>query len=197
MSGSEPIQLAGRRAAELARDMLAYSGAGRFVIEPCDLGAAAEETGRLAAAGARAPVEIHYRFEDGLPLIEADQAQIRQVLMSVITNAAEALEPDGGTIEVRGDTVELPDRRLQYADDLPAGRFVRLEVEDNGVGMDGESLGRLFDPFFTTKFIGRGLGLAAVAGIVRVHRGAIHVTSELGASGRCRRCSSRVPSGLT
>ncbi len=160
--------------------MLAYSGAGRFVIEPCDLGAAAEETGRLAVTGTRAPVEIHYRFEDGLPLIEADQAQIRQVLMSVITNAAEALEPDGGTIEVRVDTVELPNHRLEYADELPAGRFVRLEVEDDGVGIDEESLDRLFDPFFTTKFIGRGLGLAAVAGIVRVHRGAIHVTSELG-----------------
>lgn len=177
----EQIELAGARAAELARDMLAYSGMGTLIVEPVDLPALVEETGRLVSAGRTTAVEIGYRFEDGLPPIVADATQIRQVLMSLMTNAAEALGATGGSIAVRADVVDdVPLDGFRLADADLAGPYVRLEVEDSGAGMDGDTLANLFDPFFTTKFTGRGLGLAAVLGIVRRHGGAIRVTSELG-----------------
>jgi signal transduction histidine kinase len=177
----EQIELAGTRAAELARDMLAYSGKGAIVVEPVDLPALVEETGRLVTAGTAAGVELGYRFEEGLPPIVADANQIRQVVLSLVTNAAEALGTTGGSIEVRADVVdEIPGDGFRLPEAAPAGPFVRLEVEDHGMGMDSDTLAHLFDPFFTTKFTGRGLGLAAVLGIVRGHGGAIRVTSELG-----------------
>jgi len=176
----EQIGIAATRAAELARDMLAYSGMARFTAEAVDLRALVEETGRLVAAGSAAAIEIGYHFEEGLPAIEAEETQMRQVMMSLVTNAAEALGAAGGAIEIRADVVDgVPDAPFRFADELAAGPYVRLEVEDNGAGMDAETLAHLFDPFFTTKLTGRGLGLAAVLGIVRGHRGAIGVTSEL------------------
>ncbi len=181
----EQIQIAGSRAAELARDMLAYSGRGLIAVEPVDLPALVRETGRLVSAGSAAEIEIDYVFEDGLPPIVADATQIRQVVLSLVTNSTEALGATGGTIEVRADVVaEIPGDGFKLPSAPLVGPFVRLEVEDCGVGMDDETLASLFDPFFTTKFTGRGLGLAAVLGIVRVHRGAIRVTSELGSGTR-------------
>ena len=177
----EQIELAGKRAAELARDMLTYSGRGTIVVEPVDLPALVQETGRLVSAGTAAPVEIEYRFEEGLPPIVADATQIRQVVLSLVTNAAEALGTTGGSIEVRADLVDdIPGEGFRLPEAALVGPYVRLEVEDGGVGMDDDTLANLFDPFFTTKFTGRGLGLAAVLGIVRGHGGAIRVTSELG-----------------
>ena len=178
----EQIELAGRRAAELADDMLTYSGRGTIVVEPVDLAALVRETGRLVSAGTEAAVEIEYRFEAGLPSIVANATQIRQVVLSLVTNAAEALGTTGGSIEVRADVVDdIPADGFRLPDAPLVGPYVRLEVEDGGVGMDADTLANLFDPFFTTKFTGRGLGLAAVLGIVRGHGGAIRVTSELGA----------------
>ncbi len=177
----EQIEVAATRAAELARDMLAYSGEGTIIVEPVDLPALVEETGRLVSAGNAGVIEIDYRFEQGLPPIVADATQIRQAVMSLVTNAVEALGPGGGSIEIRADTVnDVPGDGFRLPDAMAPGPYVRLEVEDGGVGMDDETLANLFDPFFTTKFVGRGLGLAAVLGIVRGHGGAIRITTELG-----------------
>jgi PAS domain S-box-containing protein len=177
----EQIELAGAGAAELAHDMLAYSGMGEFIVEPVDLPRFIEETGRLVSAGSTAPIEIDYRFEEGLPAIVADPTQIRQVLMNLLSNAAESLGEDGGAITARARVAAgVPESGFMFANELLPGPYVRLAVEDRGAGMDDETLAHLFDPFFTTKFTGRGLGLAAVLGIVRRHHGAIKVASQSG-----------------
>jgi signal transduction histidine kinase len=177
----EQIEIAAKRAAELARDMLAYSGKGRFDVEAVDLHTLVEETGRLVSAGTAGKIEIVYDFEEGLPAIDAAPTQVRQAVMNILTNASEALDGTEGSIEVRADVVdEMPGGGFRFADTLLPGPYVRLEVEDTGIGMDADTLAHLFDPFFTTKLTGRGLGLAAVLGIVRGHRGAIRVASTLG-----------------
>ena len=126
---------------------------------------------------------LHCAFATELPAIEADITQLRQIVMNLITNASDALADQKGTISIRTDVVRvtrdyLADTYLD--DDLPEGEYVYLEISDSGIGMTKEVKQRIFDPFFTTKFTGRGLGLAAVLGIVRSHRGALKVESEPG-----------------
>jgi signal transduction histidine kinase len=177
----DEIEVAATKAAELAQAMLAYAGMARVVVEPIELPPLVKEIGRLVSAGSNAPIAITYGFDERLCRIQGDAMQIRQVVISVVTNAVEALGAEGGSIDVRGDLVDgIALDGFRFADELPEGPAVRLEVEDHGAGMDAETLARLFDPFFTTKFTGRGLGLAAVLGIVRGHRGAIRVTSAPG-----------------
>jgi CheY-like chemotaxis protein len=124
-----------------------------------------------------------YSLAEGLPAVESDATQIRQVVMNLITNASDALDDMRGIITVTTGVMECDEAYLSesYLDDrLPGGTYVTLEVSDTGCGMDSETIRRIFDPFFTTKFTGRGLGLAAVLGIVRGHKGAIKVYSEVG-----------------
>jgi two-component system cell cycle sensor histidine kinase/response regulator CckA len=127
---------------------------------------------------------IGYHLAGSLPLVEADAAQLRQVVMNLIVNASDAIGAREGRIDVT-TTVWDADRALldtyQQGEELPPGRYVEIRVADTGSGMSPETIARIFDPFFTTKFTGRGLGLAAVLGIVRGHRGALRVTSALGA----------------
>ncbi len=177
------IEKAARRAAELCRQMLSYAGQGSLTPEPLDLREAVEEMGELLAASASKRATIRYHFDDGLPLIVADASQIRQVAMNLITNAAEAMGDAGGRIEVTARAVELDRAQLEasaWGFDCEPGRYLALSVTDEGCGMDAETRRRMFEPFFTKKFAGRGLGLAAVLGIVRRHRGAIQVESEVG-----------------
>jgi CheY-like chemotaxis protein len=124
-----------------------------------------------------------YEFGKGLPAIEADEAQVRQVVMNLILNAAEAIGDRNGTISLglRARALEREELSSRWTGDgLAPGEYVELEVRDSGAGMSDETLARIFDPFFSTKFTGRGLGLAAVLGIVRAHRGTIHVDSKPG-----------------
>jgi CheY-like chemotaxis protein len=126
---------------------------------------------------------LRYFFAEDLPPVEADATQMRQVIVTLITNASEALGDESGVISVSTGCMECEraDLAASYLDDnLPEGRYVYLEVSDTGCGMDAEMQTKIFDPFFTTKFLGRGLGLAAVLGIVRGHKGAIKVSSEPG-----------------
>jgi PAS domain S-box-containing protein len=185
----EPIEsviAASERAAQLAQQMLAYSGKGRFVLETIDLSARVRGTLRLIKAAIPPTVELHLDLDDDLPAVEADGAQMQQLIMNIIINGAEAV-PEGtrGTVtittrrEFLGDQEPRP-REAGGAGELPEGNYVLLEVTDTGTGMDEETRARIFDPFFTTKFTGRGLGLAAVLGIVRGHRGSIQVISDLG-----------------
>ena len=121
-------------------------------------------------------------MQSDLPAIEADTAQISQVVMNLVTNAVESQSDGAGRVTVRTGVFEVdaPPAGALFAESMGTGQHVYLEVSDAGVGMDEETRARIFDPFFTTKFTGRGLGLAAVAGIVRAHRGAIEVESEPG-----------------
>lgn len=179
----QSIETAALRAAELTQQMLAYSGKGRFVTQPICLSRVVEEMAGLLRTVISKRAELRFDFVADLPLIEADPAQLRQVVMNLLTNAAESFGQGGGVV-----TIRTAPRRLDASfqgllpPDVPhsAGPGVCLEVADTGCGMDEATVARIFDPFFTTKFTGRGLGLAAVQGIVRGHGGCIQVDSQPG-----------------
>jgi len=177
------VVTAARRAAELTNQLLAYSGRGKFLIEPTDLSALVAEMGTLVSTVISKKAELRYECAESTSLISVDASQVRQVVMNLLTNASDAVGEKAGTITVRTYEADLSAdelARMYFNDELPPGRYVSLEVEDSGCGMDEHTLSRIFDPFFTTKFTGRGLGLAAVLGIVRSHRGALKVESGLG-----------------
>jgi len=174
---------ASRRAAELTRHMLAYSGRGRFVVERMNLNALVEEMAPMLRLSSAGRASITLSLSDDLPEIEADESQMRQVLAHLVTNAAEAIEGTGGEITINTGMADcmpedLVDEWLHA--EMPGGLYVWLNVADTGPGMDEPTLARIFDPFFTTKFTGRGLGLPAVLGIVRGHQGVIKVRSKPG-----------------
>ena len=179
----QKIEKAARRAADLTRQLLAYSGRGRFAVEWVDLPALVEEMAHLLQTSVSKKARLEYDFARDLPPIEGDATQLRQVVMNLITNASDALGDQSGAITLRSGVVHVDRDELAetyLSADLPEGPYVYVEVSDTGCGMDEETLAKIFDPFFTTKFPGRGLGLAAVLGIVRGHRGALKVTSEPG-----------------
>jgi signal transduction histidine kinase/CheY-like chemotaxis protein len=177
------IETSARRAAELTRQMLASSGLGRFVVEPLTLSRIVQEMTQLLGRVISKQARLSLHLTGDAPAMVADATQIRQVVMNLITNASDALEGEPGLITVKTGTVHA-DRQMLAAtylnEELPAGEYVFLEVTDSGVGMDAATRERIFEPFFTTKFTGRGLGLAAVIGIVRGHKGAIDVISQPG-----------------
>jgi PAS domain S-box-containing protein len=179
----ENLMQASERAAHLTRQMLAYSGKGRFVVERLDLALQVQQILALIDASIPKNVKVQLNFERNLPPIEGDAGQIQQLIMNLVINGAEAIGPGGGTVTVSTTLREIgPDyvRDNLAGDNIPPGSYLVLEVHDNGIGMDAATQARIFDPFFTTKFTGRGLGLAAVLGIVRGHHGALTVYSEPG-----------------
>jgi len=179
----EQIESASRRAADLCRQMLAYSGRGQFVVQALDLNEVVREMAHLLEVSISKKIVLKYDLAANLPSVEADVTQMRQVIMNLITNASEAIGDQSGFIAVKTAAIECDEGYLAetYLDQrLPGGLYVSIEISDTGCGMDGETIGKIFDPFFTTKFTGRGLGLAAVLGIVRGHSGALKVYSETG-----------------
>jgi PAS domain S-box-containing protein len=185
----EKIHKAAQRAATLTNQMLAYAGAGPVAVSPVDLSRVVAEMAQLLESSISGQTTVVYRLEPKLPLIEADDAQLSQVVMNLLTNAVEAVGEGEGQIAIATGTAEIGrDAELHtlLGDELAEGTYVYLEVRDTGCGMDSETRSRIFDPFFTTKFTGRGLGLAAVLGIVRGHRGAIEIESEPGRGTRFR-----------
>jgi PAS domain S-box-containing protein len=179
----EQIRSSSQRATELCRQLLAYAGKGRFVVEPVDLSAVVEGMAQLISVSISKKIVLRYNLEQGLPAVEADATQIRQVVLNLLVNAAEAIGDRSGAITLSTGAMECDREYLQtaYIDQaLPVGCYVYLEVADTGCGMNEETRHRLFDPFFSTKFTGRGLGLAATLGIVRGHRGTVKVYSEVG-----------------
>jgi CheY-like chemotaxis protein len=179
----DEIEKASRRAAELCRQILAYSGRGKFVIEtlaPSDL---VEEMVHLLRTSISKKTILNMNFDRTQLCMQGDPTQIRQVIMNLIINASEAIGEDSGVITISTGALECTRGYLSEAllgEDLGEGLYIYLEVSDTGRGMDEETLGRIFEPFFTTKFTGRGLGLSAVLGIVRGHKGALRVSSEVG-----------------
>ncbi len=179
-AGIERAMQAARRAADLTRQMLAYSGKGRFVSVRVDLGELVRENAELLRASVGPQVTFELSPAGAPGVIEADPGQVQQVVMNLITNASEAIGPAGGTITLRTGMAECGEAELARSrvEVKPGpGRFAFVEVRDTGCGMDAATQERLFDPFFTTKFTGRGLGMSAVLGIVRAHAGAILLDS--------------------
>jgi two-component system cell cycle sensor histidine kinase/response regulator CckA len=174
---------ASERAADLTRQLLAYAGKGRFVILPVDLCKLVSEVSTLIRASISKKITLVIDVPDDCPLVEADRAQLQQLVMNLVINGGEAIGDEPGTLTVRVRTEHFTERRERpRAEGFPiiTGDYVRIDVTDTGAGMDVETRGRIFEPFFTTKFLGRGLGLSAALGIVRGHRGAISVRSEPG-----------------
>ncbi|MBN2581644.1 MAG: response regulator [Planctomycetes bacterium] len=177
----DSIREAAERAAELTRQMLAYAGKSHMAVAEIDLNQIAIESARLAETSLSKMTTLDLRTADRLPPIRGDAAQICQVLMNLIANASEAYSQAAGTVRVSCGLAQCDRAYLDEAvlgNELPEGRYACVEVSDRGCGMDAATVARLFDPFFSTRFAGRGLGMAAVLGIVRAHGGAIHVSSR-------------------
>ncbi|HWO10770.1 MAG TPA: PAS domain-containing protein, partial [Polyangiaceae bacterium] len=179
------IELATRRAAELTSQMLTYGGRSQPSLELLRLDDLASEMRALLQAVVSK--KAVFQFELGPAMVEADPAQLRQVIMNLLTNASDSLGDHPGRIAIRTGTRELgsDELRSRFVESTPpAGRYAFLEVEDDGCGMTYETLARMCEPFFSTKFMGRGLGLSVVLGIVRGHRGTLQVESALGKGAR-------------
>ena len=173
---------ASKRAADLIKQMLAYTGKGRYATENVNLGILVQENITFFRAAIPETTTLNLLLTYDSPPVLADAAQLQQVVMNLITNAAEAIGETAGFITISTGTEVYKEKDLlkSLIDEKPSpGRFVYLEVADTGCGMDAETLQRLFEPFFTTRFFGRGLGLSAVLGIIRGHKGAIFVDSRV------------------
>ncbi len=188
-SNLNDIEEAARRAAELCRQLLAYAGKGRYVIEPINLSNLIEGMERMLSVCIPKGSALRFNLSPSLPEIPVDASQIRQVILNLVTNAAETFTEKSGVITI---TTGMMDCDADYfkgavCDETPDdGQYVFVEVSDTGPGMDAATQERLFEPFFTTKFAGRGLGMPAVLGIVRSHGGALRIYSELGHGTTCK-----------
>jgi two-component system cell cycle sensor histidine kinase/response regulator CckA len=178
------VTKAAARGGELTRQILTIAGRAPAVIQPLDLNALIGEMTEFMAAAIPRNVRLEIDLAPELSPIAADSSQIQQVVMNLVINASEACGEQGGTVCIRTRRQTLDERAraiFRFGEqDLPAGEYVCVEVSDTGCGMTPETLARIFDPFFSTKFAGRGLGLAAIRGIVKAHQGGIHVETEPG-----------------
>jgi signal transduction histidine kinase/CheY-like chemotaxis protein len=177
------IETAARRAADLAHEMLAYSGKGKFIVTALDLSELVREMTHLLSVSIGKSVAVRYALSPEPEIVEGDATQLRQVVMNLVVNASDAIGENNGVITVATGHVHADRGYLSttFIDEgLTDGNYAFLEVSDTGSGMDPATQARIFDPFFTTKVTGRGLGLAAVLGIVRGHAGALKVYSEPG-----------------
>jgi two-component system cell cycle sensor histidine kinase/response regulator CckA len=179
----QDIIRASERAADLTRQLLAYAGKGKFVIEPVNASSLVRDISELLRSSVPRTVELSLHLHPDLPSIEGDASQIQQLVMNLILNAVEATGERPGVVRVTTGTrqVRAGDRVAHFRPDPPPpGVYVSIEVMDDGCGMSDIVKTQIFDPFFTTKFTGRGLGLAAALGIVRGHKGSIGVESSEG-----------------
>lgn len=180
----QDVCLAGERAAELTSQLLAYAGRGRYVLAPLDLSALVRDTCRLLQLSIPKKTTLRLDLAPDLPRLQADRGQLQQIVMNLVMNAGEAAgKRERPEIRVSTRVAKIDEawlQRMAPAGGIEPGSYLMLSVEDNGTGMDEATKARIFDPFFTTKATGRGLGLAAVHGIVRAHHGGLAVTSAPG-----------------
>lgn len=177
------IRLAARRLSDLTYQLLAYSGKGSLRMERLSLTQLVQEMGELLRPAIGKSVRIKEQLDESLAPVECDPTQLRQVVMNLITNASDAIGDSPGSLSITTRMAEVSAETLRDAflgDTASPGLYVLLQIEDTGCGMSPETLAKIFEPFYTTKFSGRGLGLAAVLGIVRRHRGVLRVESQLG-----------------
>ena len=175
------IEQASARAADLAKQMLAYSGKGKFVVEHLDMSRLLEEMLHMLEVSISKKAVLRFNLMHPIPSVEADATQMRQIVMNLVINASEAIGDTSGVIAITTGCMDCDRNYLKDVwldENITAGLYVFLEIADSGCGMNKATMTKLFDPFFTTKFTGRGLGMAAVLGIVRGHKGAIKVYSE-------------------
>jgi PAS domain S-box-containing protein len=177
----DEIERAARNAAELTRQMLDYAGGGKLWVGRVQLSSLVSGIAGSLAEAVGDGVEIRYRLDGELAPIEADPDQMTALIGNLVRNAAEAIGPRSGEIEIETGTLSASSAFLEASQGTPGleeGSYVFLRIRDSGCGMDARTRARLFEPFFTTKFVGRGMGMAAVLGIVRGHGGGIRVESE-------------------
>jgi PAS domain S-box-containing protein len=177
------VETAAHRAAELCRQMLAYSGRGRLKVGRLDLDELVRETAHLLRISMAKSTRLELVLQAKGATIEGDPSQLQQVIMNLVLNASEACEGKQGLVTIttgRESVKRTAQPSAHLGLDILEGHFAFVEVKDNGAGMTPQTQARMFDPFFTTKFTGRGLGLSAVLGIVRAHSGGVGVESELG-----------------
>jgi signal transduction histidine kinase len=183
----EDVMRAAERAADLTRQLLAYAGKGKFLVEHVNASALVRDISELLRSSVPRTVELQLDLHADLPDVEGDASQFQQLVMNLILNAVEATAERPGVVSVRTDV-----RQIRPGDDVghfqplapEPGSYVTIDVADDGCGMSESVRVQIFDPFFTTKFTGRGLGLAAALGIVRGHNGAIGVESVEGQGSR-------------
>ncbi len=179
----DQIVKASERAADLCNQILAYAGKAYIDIHSLNLNEIIEDMHALLDVSLSSKAQIHFELDPAIPAIRADGTQIRQVILNLVTNAAEACQETHGSVTVRTGLTHCSRDNLRSAyidDNLPEGSYVCLEIIDTGCGMTTETIGRIFDPFFSTKFLGRGLGLSVVLGIIRAHHGTLTVESHPG-----------------
>jgi two-component system cell cycle sensor histidine kinase/response regulator CckA len=179
----DAVDQAANRAADLSEQMLAYSGRGEFRVLPLYLNSMASEISDILSATVSKKARVIFKLDPDLPMILADNTQVRQVVMNLLTNASESLEQNAGTITISTGVLFCSDKylgTLHRTEKLKVGNYAWIQVDDTGKGMDDALMDKIFDPFFTTKFTGRGLGLSAVLGIMSSHAGALAISSEPG-----------------
>jgi two-component system, cell cycle sensor histidine kinase and response regulator CckA len=177
------VETSAQRAADLCRQLLAYAGKGRVVVRLIDLNVAVQQTLPLLNLSVTKKITVDLQLGAGLPPLRGDPSQIHQVLLNLVTNASEAIGTAAGNVTIRTERVNVTAMdmlTLTASPDMEPGTYICLEVRDTGCGIPPETIGHVFEPFFTTKFVGRGLGLAAVIGIVQGHRGGVRVSSQVG-----------------
>jgi PAS domain S-box-containing protein len=182
----ERVSTAASTAASLTNQMLVFCGRASFSVGQVDLALLLRDMKILLESSKSKKARLEVRISPNLPLVEGGAAELRQVVLNLVTNAADAIKDDGSILveaQAKECTRSLLDE-FRFGSALVKGRFVSLVVSDDGCGMGAVALERMFDPFFSTKFAGRGLGLASVLGIVQGHGGAIRVTSQLGSGTR-------------
>jgi len=180
----ERVMDATKRATELTKQMLNYAGRNRLDIQKFDLNELITGNAHLFSSAIPKNIKIHTCLDESNLYVSGDRVQIQQIIMNLILNAADAINPNQGSIQITTRfkyhaTADMMAGRWVEGE-VPAGNYISITIEDNGCGMDTETLEKIFDPFFTTKVTGRGLGLASVIGIVRSHKGGLHVSSSIG-----------------
>jgi len=179
----EEVIVSAQRAADLANQLLAYSGEGKFIVETTDISDMVQEMSNLLKVSISKKIILNFDLNQTIPAVRCDPTQIRQVIMNLIVNASDALDSTSGEISIDTGSAHLTADNFNdtyLGSKLPDGQYVYVRISDTGIGMDEKTRLSVFDPFFTTKFAGRGLGLAAVMGIIRSHKGAIALESKLG-----------------
>jgi two-component system, cell cycle sensor histidine kinase and response regulator CckA len=177
------VETSAHRAADLCRQLLAYAGKGQVVVRLIDLNVALQQTVPLLKLAISKKVTLDLQLSSSLPPLRGDPSQINQVLLNLVTNASEAIGPAAGTVTVRTERVNVTPMdmlTIVASPEMEPGSYICIEVHDTGGGISPETIGHIFEPFFTTKFVGRGLGLAAVLGIIHGHHGGIRVSSQTG-----------------